>query len=110
VPQLRCTGCTITTPKPTPTPPPGQCVNIIAYKDGNALSQAELNALSPGDMIELRFAPGGAATKVRFRVNAGIWNVTTNKNQNGQFIWPYTLANVTNFTIEAQWFDGTIWH
>lgn len=99
-------NCSVT----TGTPPPPQCINIIAYKDGNALSQAELNALQPGDMITLAFAPGGAATKVRFRVNAGSWNETTTKNGNGQFTWNYTLENATSFSIEAQWFDGSAWH
>ncbi len=94
----------------TPTPTPSQCINIIAYKDGNALSTAELTALHPGDMITLAFAPGGAATKVHLRVNAGAWNETSNKNTNGQFIWNYTLENVTSFTIEAQWFDGSVWN
>jgi hypothetical protein len=94
---------------PTPTTNP-QCINIIAYKDGNALSQAELNALHPGDTITLAFAPGGAATKVRFRVNTGTWNETTTKNTNGQFIWNYTLEHATSFIIEAQWFDGSAWH
>ncbi|MCX6791804.1 MAG: hypothetical protein NT149_02085 [Candidatus Gottesmanbacteria bacterium] len=101
-------SCAGNTPPPTPTPP--QCINIIAYKDGNALSQDELNALQPGDMITLAFAPGGAATKVRFRVNAGAWNETTTKNANGQFTWDYTLENVTDFTIDAQWFDGSVWN
>jgi hypothetical protein len=104
--DARCGGRN--TPNPTPTPT--QCINIIAYKDGNALSQAELNALSPGNTITLAFAPGGAATKVRFRVNSGTWSQTTTKNANGQFIWNYTLENVTNFIIEAQWFDGSVWH
>jgi hypothetical protein len=80
------------------------------YKDGNALSASELAALQPGDTITLAFAPGGAATKVRFRVNSGSWNETTTKNANAQFIWNYTLTNTTSFTIEAQWFDGSVWH
>jgi hypothetical protein len=92
---------------------PLQCINIVAYKDGNALSASDLSALHVGDTITLAFAPGGAATKVRFRVNStsdADWNETTTKNANSQFTWNYTLANTTSFNIEAQWFDGSVWH
>ena len=110
-----CGGNTpTTTPTKTLTPTPTnnpQCISIIAYdKNGNALSVSELNALHVGDTITLAFAPGGAATKVHFRVNAGTWTESTTKNTNGQFTWTYTLENVTDFLIEAQWFDGTVWH
>ena len=108
-----CGGNTpTTTPTKTPTPTTNpQCISLIAYDtNGNALSAGDLNALHVGDTITLAFAPGGAATKVHFRVNAGAWTESTTKNTNGQFTWTYTLENVTDFLIEAQWFDGTVWH
>lgn len=112
VKALNCSGsCAGGTPV-TPTTAP-QCVNIVAYKDGNALSQSDLTGLQPGQTITLAFAPGGAATKVRFRVNStndADWHETTTKNSNAQFTWDYTLANATSFNIEAQWFDGSAWH
>jgi len=97
------------TPTPTPTTAP-KCVAIVAYKDGNALSASELSALHVGDTITLAFVPNGAATNVRFRVNSGDWHETTTKNANSQFVWDYSLENVSNFEIEAEWFDGTSWH
>lgn len=98
------------TPTATTTVAP-QCTAIVAYDtSGNALSQSDLNALKPGATITLAFAPGGAATKVRFNVNSGAWNETTTKNANGQFTWNYTLNNTTSFTITVQWFDGTNWN
>lgn len=91
-----------------------QCVAIVVYKDGNALSSADLANLTSGDVVTLAYAPGGAATKVRFRVKAGDttgdWNETTTKNASSQFVWNYTLADATNFSVEAQWFDGSAWH
>lgn len=93
-----------------PTNPPPQCINIVAYKDGNALSPTELAALTVGDTITLAFAPGGAATKVRFQVNTGGWNETTQKNASSQFTWDYTLEDTTSFNVQAQWFDGSTWH
>lgn len=107
---LRCTDTCSGGPTPAP---PIQCINIIAYKDGNALSSTELSALHVGDTITLAFAPGGAATKARFRVNStsnADWHETTTKNANSQFTWDYTLANTTSFNIEAQGFDGRAWY
>lgn len=97
-------------PNNPPTNPPPQCISIVAYKNGNALSSSDLAALNVGDTITLAFAPGGNATKVRFQVNSGGWNETTTKNANSQFVWDYTLANTTSFNIQAQWFDGTNWN
>ncbi|MCX6794080.1 MAG: hypothetical protein NTY06_03165, partial [Candidatus Gottesmanbacteria bacterium] len=115
VKAINCSGsCASGTPVTPPTAP--QCINnIVAYKNGNALSPSELAALQPNDVITLAFAPGGAATKVRFRVNsssdADWWETTTrHPNNNAQFMLNYSLANTTSFTIEAQWFDGTAWH
>ncbi len=90
-----------------------QCVSIVAYdSNGNALSSTDLAALHPGDTVTFGYAPGGSATKVRFQVNSGSWNETTsrNPNNNAQFTWTYTLDNTTNFSIAAQWFDGTNWN
>lgn len=101
-----------------PTEPPPQCVSIVAYQNGNALSITELSALHVGDTITLAFAPGGAATKVRFAVNPSTppvdsdWHETTTRSQTnpGQFVWGYQLENTANFNIIAQWFDGTNWN
>lgn len=115
---------TPSTPTP-PTPPTPQCINIVAYKNGNALSASDLSALQPGNTITLAFAPGGAATKARFKVTSSgdagrgvtpTWNETTTKNANGQFIWDYSLSagvvesTTESFSIAAQWFDGSAWH
>ncbi len=121
VKALRCTGCSGGPTRPTtPTPPP-QCINILVYRcspyiecSPNPLTPSELAALHPGDKVELRFtAGGGAATKVRFRINStndSDWIETSTKNQNSQFVLEYTLTNTPTFTIEAQWFDGSAWH
>lgn len=92
------------------TPAP-QCISIVAYdSSGNALNSTQLAALQPGQTITLAYAPGGAATQVRFQVNSEGWNQTTTKNANGQFTWPYTIENMSSFSIQAQWFDGTNWN
>jgi hypothetical protein len=78
--------------------------------NGNALGASDLAKLKPGDVITLALAPGGAATKARFRANGGTWKESTTKNANSQFVHDYTIISATNFTLEGEWFDGTNWH
>lgn len=94
---------------PVVTSPP-QCVAIYVYNSaGTILTSTDLAALQPGATITLGFIPPGSSTKVRFQVNSGGWNETTTK-VGSEFRWNYTLANISSFNIQAQWFDGTNWN
>jgi len=99
--------------------PTTQCDNIIPMINENVLTTTDLAALHPGDTITFAYSPDASATKVRFAVNPSTppvdsdWHESTTKKtyiDTDFYIWNYTLADTTSFTIKAQWFDGTNWN
>jgi phage-related protein len=85
----------------------GQCTNIKLYKNGQVVTQSQLQ---PGDSIVIAVA-GSNATKARIRINGGTYTETTTKNAQGEYTMDYTFPNVDSgtFAFEAEVFIAGSW-